>query len=112
VGISEEYAPLGRVYIESLTTSMVNIFDKKYTLISSFNPIGTYSLKHGYLALILEHVNEPIPWWSAKLWKLKCLTKSKLCMWLLLKKKIPYMGKPPETNFCGTRSMPTLQEES
>jgi hypothetical protein len=68
---------------------MVNLSEQKYSIIWSFNPSGTYSPKHGYTDLILEHIDEPSPLWGTKIWKLKCLEKAKLFMWHLLTNKSP-----------------------
>jgi hypothetical protein len=81
---------------------MVNLTDQPNSPIWSFNPAGTYTPKQGYLALILEHIEEPAPWWGAILWKLKCPTKEKLFMWLLLTNKAPTWDNLQKHIFMGS----------
>jgi len=56
--------------IDSLSSSVVSLTGPLDSLIWSFNPTRIYTLKQGYLALILEHIDEPAPWWGSILWKL------------------------------------------
>jgi hypothetical protein len=87
--IDEAFAPMWRNYIDALSTSLFNLIDQKDSLIWSFNPSGNYAPKHRYTTLILEHIDDPAPWWGTTLWKLKCPAKSKMFMWLLLTNKSP-----------------------
>jgi hypothetical protein len=68
IGLNEAHASMyGRNTPHALSNSMVNLSDQKDTLIWSFNPSGNYSPKQGYMALILEHIEEPTPWWGTTL---------------------------------------------
>ena len=106
VGLNEKHAHIWKEYIDSLSSSMFNITDQQDSLIWSFNPAGTYTPNQGYLALVLEHIEESAPWWGAILWKLKCLAKEKLFMSLLLTNKSPTWDNIHKHNFVGPGLFP------
>jgi hypothetical protein len=57
---------------------MVNLSEQKYSIIWSFNPSGTYAPKHGYTDLILEHIDEPSPWWGTTNLEVEVPSKSQI----------------------------------
>jgi hypothetical protein len=101
VGLNEKHAHIWKEYIDALSSSMVTLTDQPNSLIWSFNLVGTYTPKQGYLALILEHIDEPAPWWGSILWKLNCPPQEKLFMWLLLTNKAPTWDNLQKHSFVG-----------
>jgi hypothetical protein len=99
--LDEIHAPLWKNYVNALKTSLVYPIGQEDTLIWSFNPSGGYAPKFGYSSLILEQIVGPPSWWRNLPWKLKCLTKSKLFMWLLLHQKDPTWENLQKINFVG-----------
>jgi hypothetical protein len=71
-----------------LKDNNVRIREEDDQLLWSLNPSGDYVPKVGYKALVEEGREEQHEWWWKILWKLKCPTKSKFFMWLILNNRI------------------------
>jgi hypothetical protein len=67
----------------------VRLKDEEDQLIWSLNPVGAYVPKIGYKALIEEGREGHHFWWWKTVWKLRCSTKNKIFIWLIIYNKAP-----------------------
>jgi hypothetical protein len=89
MGLREEFVEEWKGYTKVLKDNNVKIQEDDDQLIWSLNPSGTYVPKLGYRALAEEGLEGQQAWWWRIIWKLKCPSKNKIFMWLILNNKAP-----------------------
>jgi len=65
-------------YTNLIIDNSVRLKEEENHLIWSLNPTGAYIPKIDYKALAKEGREDQQIWWCKIIWKLKCLTKSKI----------------------------------
>ena len=70
-------------YLALLKTSHVRLSCDEDLLIWNHSKSGKYTLKSGYLQLVLDRQVEELSWWWKVLWKFKCPLKAKKNCWFL-----------------------------
>lgn len=89
LGFEGEDEQIWERYLASLRSSHVRIHDTNDELIWTKNVVDKcYTSKLGYLVLREGGQGQESPYWSKKLWKLKCQLKANIFMWLLLHNRV------------------------
>lgn len=85
--------------------------DKVDELIWDYDLHGSYTPKLGYQRLIVDLLGRPTVWWWKRIWKFKCLAKTRLFMWCVLENKVPTWDVLQRRCFAGTGWCPLCKNE-
>jgi hypothetical protein len=87
IGLGEDLDEAWKTYTDALKDNNVKIREDDDQLLWSLDPTRTYVPKLGYKALTEEGRDKV--WWWRTIWKLRCPSKNKIFMWLILKNRFP-----------------------
>jgi len=88
-------------YTQALKLAHIQLVLREDDLIWDLHLSGVYTLKVGYIQLSEDQVLGEEIWWWRRLWKFKCMAKSKLLLWAILKNKVPTWDNLRKRTFNG-----------
>lgn len=89
LNIPHQWTQHCNTFIRALTEAHVWIKEEEDEVIWALSKSGKYTPKEGYLVLAEDRRSQALESQWNHIWKLKSPPRSKLLMWIILKKKIP-----------------------
>lgn len=90
-------------FTQALEKSHIHLQDRLDELLWVGDPSGMYTQKTGYIRLCIDLFNREEKWWWRKVWMLRCLTKSRLLVWMNIENKTPTWDILQKQNHHGSR---------